>query len=820
GPATLPVLKDAYYGINFTVRHEFFDYINGVSFLLPGGLDSLKKVADISVNLNIVPRPSHIVDDKLKKRDYNTNDTIQFAPNNNINEIHKVTGVDRVQNEILRIDYRHPALGGCYGTGCRVAYGHNFVIDGTNFNSVNDPLDTCNGHGTHVAGLIGANDSLITGFMGVAPNVTFGAYKSMNCQGTGSADNIMAALEAAATDQMDIVNLSLGGEGWAETSMSVIADSIATRGINVIAANGNEGTRGIWDSAMPAIGYGTISVASMDAKNFLVYRATDIKDPTFIIDYITSNARPFNINQGETVIFDSSNNCKDVPAQTLTGKVVILNLYAANINQCIVSQLFTDLQVAKIVGAFVIDNTTTGPDIFDPFQDEVKYPVAYILLTEAQHLLDRAVTNKPLTLDFSDKKGYIIENSFGSVISYFSSWGLTPTLDIKEIVAPGGVMFSTYPLPFGGYRLNSGTSMATPYIAGCVALYLSATGIKQPTLDVRNAFMNYARPLKFPSGTVVSPVLQQGTGLVNVFDTILGKILISPSKLTLNDTLNGISNKDLNYIEKNLTVKGLNEYQEVSFIVIHEPSYSLNGYNGTTILDSKDLVYSDVVANITIEPNIFTIANQSSLTINLKITPPTINDAGHWFYNGFIKFVPNITDYGNITIPYAGLASSAKDLPIFQSPEFPHIQAPQNPILPPNYIFTMTFKNLPLLKVVFSTPTVLCYVIIFSSTTYQPLGILTNNDNPFLISGENRFVTKTRKTRPLVRSWEGDYIEGSFGDDGHFVPSTTAVNGVQIPNGDYYIQFRALKLFGDTKVVGDWEYWNSTSFKIERPATP
>ncbi|CAJ0762180.1 14300_t:CDS:2, partial [Entrophospora sp. SA101] len=224
-------------GINFTVRHEFFDYINGVSFLLPGGLDSLKK------NLNIVPRPSHIVDDKLKKRDYNTNDTIQFAPNNNINEIHKVTGVDRVQNEILRIDYRHPALGGCYGTGCRVAYGHNFVIDGTNFNSVNDPLDTCNGHGTHVAGLIGANDSLITGFMGVAPNVTFGAYKSMNCQGTGSADNIMAALEAAATDQMDIVNLSLGGEGWAETSMSVIADSIATRGINVIAANGNEGTR-------------------------------------------------------------------------------------------------------------------------------------------------------------------------------------------------------------------------------------------------------------------------------------------------------------------------------------------------------------------------------------------------------------------------------------------------------------------------------------------------------------------------------------------------------------------------------------------------
>lgn len=87
GPATLPVLKDAYYvclktipnnknnnnsdviiaehkeffkelnqkGINFTVRHEFFDYVNGISLVLPGGLDSLKRVADVSVVSYIEP---------------------------------------------------------------------------------------------------------------------------------------------------------------------------------------------------------------------------------------------------------------------------------------------------------------------------------------------------------------------------------------------------------------------------------------------------------------------------------------------------------------------------------------------------------------------------------------------------------------------------------------------------------------------------------------------------------------------------------------------------------------------------------------------
>src|SRR5689334_17437191 len=79
GPATLPILKDVYYvclkttpsdgnldkikaehdeffkglnqrGISFTVRHEFFDYINGVSLVLSGGgLDTLQKITDISV---------------------------------------------------------------------------------------------------------------------------------------------------------------------------------------------------------------------------------------------------------------------------------------------------------------------------------------------------------------------------------------------------------------------------------------------------------------------------------------------------------------------------------------------------------------------------------------------------------------------------------------------------------------------------------------------------------------------------------------------------------------------------------------------------
>lgn len=71
------------------------------------------------------------------------------------------------------VDYTHHALGGCFGPGCRVAYGYDFVGDAYTGDSEpqpdDDPRDTCNGHGTHVAGIIGANDKHMN-LTGVAPD--------------------------------------------------------------------------------------------------------------------------------------------------------------------------------------------------------------------------------------------------------------------------------------------------------------------------------------------------------------------------------------------------------------------------------------------------------------------------------------------------------------------------------------------------------------------------------------------------------------------------------------------------------------------------
>ncbi|HET8796609.1 MAG TPA: S8 family serine peptidase [Thermoanaerobaculia bacterium] len=137
------------------------------------------------------------------------------------------------------IDYRHPALGGGFGPGFKVAGGWDFANDDA------DPIDD-EGHGTHVAGIIAADSEELRG---VAPAATLYAYKVLGGTGSGTTSDIVAAIERSIdpdgngnpADRLDVINLSLGGSGTADDVLSRACDNATAAGVIVVVAAGNSG---------------------------------------------------------------------------------------------------------------------------------------------------------------------------------------------------------------------------------------------------------------------------------------------------------------------------------------------------------------------------------------------------------------------------------------------------------------------------------------------------------------------------------------------------------------------------------------------------
>lgn len=122
------------------------------------------------------------------------------------------------------VDYNHPALGGGFGPGHKIVAGTDLVGDAYTGNNVpvpdSDPMD-CNGHGTHVSGIIGANPNPFN-FTGVAPNATMAMWKVFGCQGSVSNDVLIQAFNLAYEAGVDLISSSIGGSsGWTEGNLRI-----------------------------------------------------------------------------------------------------------------------------------------------------------------------------------------------------------------------------------------------------------------------------------------------------------------------------------------------------------------------------------------------------------------------------------------------------------------------------------------------------------------------------------------------------------------------------------------------------------------------
>lgn len=92
---------------------------------------------------------------------------------------------------------------------------------------------------------------------------TLGAYKILGCNGSSNDDLIVAALERAVMDRMDIINLSMGEpNGWPDSMVARAISKVKSFGIMVTVSGGNENIQGLFSANYVAEGPSALSVAS------------------------------------------------------------------------------------------------------------------------------------------------------------------------------------------------------------------------------------------------------------------------------------------------------------------------------------------------------------------------------------------------------------------------------------------------------------------------------------------------------------------------------------------------------------------------------
>src|SRR5262249_27599235 len=140
---------------------------------------------------------------------------------------------------------------------------------GWNFIDGNGDISDKNGHGTVVAGIIGAGVGKGFGIAGINPWAVIMPIKIMEINGKGGSINLARAVLYAVDHGAKVINLSVGGKHLTGTEQAAL-DYAAERGVVVVVASGNEGIN-------------TADFSPAGLRNALTVAAIgpDLKRPTF-----------------------------------------------------------------------------------------------------------------------------------------------------------------------------------------------------------------------------------------------------------------------------------------------------------------------------------------------------------------------------------------------------------------------------------------------------------------------------------------------------------------------------------------------------------
>ncbi|KAJ1666195.1 hypothetical protein EV178_002591 [Coemansia sp. RSA 1646] len=701
-------------GIDMHVRNSFKQLFNGVAIDLPdtgnlsklASLPSVKRTWPMQMRTRSTAIPSS-----------NVSPNLMFAhQHTGVSEVHSKLGFDgrgiKVGVIDTGVDYMHPDLGGCWKTpGCPFQYGSDFV--GNDYDSATnahpspgpDPRDTCDGHGTHVTGIIAANGTKVKG---VAPGVTLGVYRIFGCPGNGTGqaadDVILRAMEAAHADRMDVINMSFGGgSGWSEDPLSVAASRLVLDGIVMVASAGNDGSNGLYSSGSPGLGIGVINVASFDnwkitslsidihgqGKNFsIVHSSPGNSKYRFIFENPTQIAAPADST-------GSVEGCAPY-ADSYSGQIFLIKR-----GNCTFVEKARNAQKAGAVGVMVYNNDS---ELMSPTSEspEVTIPLVVIKGDDGQAVLDQIKLGN--TTASATNHTMSVENPTGGHISSFSSWGPDPELHLSPAVgAPGGHIFSTFPLALGAYTSLSGTSMASPYVSGMAALVLQARA-KKATVDmVRRLILENAHPIIDTNSTDYMPALRQGSGMANIWDSISALATIDPPQIALNYTAdtdnysadtedsepNAMVPRELAKLEKSsirtLTLYNHSPSDFLTCTMTHLAARSVSSFsaNGSFAAvprtwpeDEQTAVARDTQPWAFIDsPKLpIRIAPGDSERIRVRIFAPTgLSTSDRWLYSGYLRFNllwdDQVGTAQPLHVPYMGFLGDYSKLDVLSAPE-------------------------------------------------------------------------------------------------------------------------------------------------------
>ena len=557
-----------------------------------------------------------------------------------------------------------------------------------------------NSHGTHVAGIVGANSGQVTG---VAPDAQLMIMKIFGDDGSGAYDSdIIAALEDAVVLGADAVNMSLGmTAGFSEaaaTKTREVYQRVKNAGISLMCAAGNEYSSSYKSAsgtdlplasnpdngavASPSTYDAALSVASMNnVKATAPYLLVGDRKIRYSDPAETASKQIASLNGTYEYMACGVGATSDFTGKALSGKVALIQR-AGEENGEILSFAQKEKNAKDAGAKAVIIYDNVEGDLVNMATDG-SIPAVFISKADGEAML--AATDKHVSFS----KSYLaqFQDAYSGKMSDFSSWGVTPDLKLKpEITAPGGDIYST--LPGGLYGSMSGTSMASPHMAGAavvMAQYITeepgGTDMTQQEITAlsNKLLMSTAVPVKNEQGLPYSP-RKQGAGLVQLGRATKAKAYLSSAegglpKAELGDSADG--SFSFSFQANNLSTREI-QY-EVGVTVLTEGTVKENGK--TYLAQSPRQLGADEVT--VTAPSSVTLNSRGTATVNVSLTLTAKGKAAlskdfpnGIYVEGFVTLTPVGGDTISLGLPFLGFYGDWSAAPIFDTSVYDADESP------------------------------------------------------------------------------------------------------------------------------------------------